>query len=102
MLGPGVRDDQGSRPEGRRAAQHVEADAAGSAMVPRRQPAPVTALFAVPCAAAQGANGRCANSGLRAAGGASQELSGSDADNSTQFRNLSSTIRSHRTLTRTT
>ena len=52
-LGSDTTKDPG--PVGGRAAQHVEADAAGGAVVPRRQPAPVAPLLAVPRAAAQGA-----------------------------------------------
>ena len=47
VLGPRLRHGQGPRPVGGRAAQHVEADAAGGAVVPRRQPAPVAPLLAV-------------------------------------------------------
>ena len=57
-VGPGLGHDEGPRPVGGRAAQHVEADAAGGAVVPRRQPAPVAPLLAVPRAAAQGPRGR--------------------------------------------
>ena len=46
-LGPRLGHDEGPGPVGGRAAQHVEADAAGGAVVPRRQPAPVAALLAV-------------------------------------------------------
>ena len=52
-LGSDTAKDPG--PVGGRAAQHVEADAAGGAVVPRRQPAPVAPLLALPRAAAQGA-----------------------------------------------
>ena len=45
-----------------------------SALVPRRQPAPVAALLAVPRAAAQGALRGHRHAGLRPAGGASFEL----------------------------
>ena len=55
VLGPGLRHAEGPRSLGGRAAQHVEADPAGGAVVPRRQPAPVAPLFAVPGAPAQGA-----------------------------------------------
>jgi hypothetical protein len=54
VWGLGSEHHQGPRPLGRRAAQHVEADPAGSALVPRRQPAPVAALLAVSVAAAEG------------------------------------------------
>ena len=57
-LGARLRHDQGPGPVGGRAAQHVEADAAGGAVVPRRQPAPVAPLLALPRAAAQGARPR--------------------------------------------
>ena len=63
VLGSWVRYRKGSGALGRRAAQHVEADQAGSALVPGRQPAAGPALFAVHGAADQGADGR--NSGLR-------------------------------------
>ena len=56
-------------PVGGRAAQHVEADAAGGAVVPRRQPAPVAPLLALPRAPAQGAGRGPRHAGLRAAGG---------------------------------
>jgi putative flavoprotein involved in K+ transport len=54
VLGPRLRHPEGPRPLGRRAAQHVEADPAGSPVVPRRQPAPVAPLLAVPVAAVEG------------------------------------------------
>ena len=73
-LGPRLQHHQGSRTVGRRAAQHVEADAAGGAVVPRRQPAPVAPLFAVSVAAAQGANGRHSDAGLRPAEGPPSRL----------------------------
>ena len=53
-LGPRLGHPQGPRSVGGRAAQHVEADPAGGAVVPRRQPAPVAALLALPGPAAQG------------------------------------------------
>ena len=56
-LGPRLRHHQGPRPLGGRAAQHVEAHPAGGALVPRRQPAPVPLLLALPRAAAQGPRG---------------------------------------------
>ena len=68
VLGPGLGHAEGSGPLGGRAAQHVEADAAGGTVVPRRQPAPVAPLFAVPVAAAQGAHGGHRYAGLRPAG----------------------------------
>ena len=57
VWGLGSDTDQGPRPVGGRAAQHVEAHPAGGAVVPRRQPAPVAPLLALPRAAAQGAGG---------------------------------------------
>ena len=54
VWGLGLGHHQGPRPVGGRAAQHVEADPAGGAVVPRRQPAPVAALLALPRPAAQG------------------------------------------------
>ena len=74
VLGPRLEHRQGSRPLGRRAAQHVEADPAGRAVVPRRQPAPVAALFAIPVVAAQGAHGGHPHAGLRTAAGSSSGL----------------------------
>ena len=56
--GLGSDTHEGPGPVGGRAAQHVEADAAGGAVVPRRQPAPVAPLLAVPGAAAEGARWR--------------------------------------------
>ena len=44
--GLGSDTAEGPGPVGGRAAQHVEADAAGGAVVPRRQPAPVAPLLA--------------------------------------------------------
>ena len=73
-LGPRLGHAEGPGPVGGRAAQHVEADPAGGAVVPRRQPAPVAPLFAVPGAAAQGADGGHPDAGLRASGDASQKL----------------------------
>ena len=46
VWGLGSGHHQGPGPVGGRAAQHVEADAAGGAVVPRRQPAPVAPLLA--------------------------------------------------------
>ena len=54
VWGLGLGHHQGPGPVGGRAAQHVEAHPAGGAVVPRRQPAPVAALLALPRAAAQG------------------------------------------------
>ena len=76
VWGLGSDTHQRPRPLGRRTAQHVEADAAGGAVVPWRQPAPVAALFAVSGAAAQGAHGGHPDAGLRAAGGASPRVTG--------------------------
>ncbi len=76
-LGPWLKHQQGSRPVGGRAAQHVEADAAGGAVVPRRQPAPVAPLFAVPGAAVEGAPRGYPNAGLRAAEGPPQGVKSS-------------------------
>ena len=58
VWGLGSDTPKDPRPLGRRAAQHVEADAGREPLVPRRQPAPVAALFAVPVAATEGADGR--------------------------------------------
>ena len=63
-------------PVGRRAAQHVEADPAGGALVPWRQPAPVAPLFAVPVAAAEGPLRRRPDACLWAAAVASQGMTG--------------------------
>ena len=76
VLGPGLGHHQGPRAVGGRAAQHVEADAAGGAVVPRRQPASVPALLALPRAAAQGPGGRHPDAGVRAAGGPPPQLMG--------------------------
>ena len=57
VWGLGSDTPEGPGPVGGRAAQHVEADPAGGAVVPRRQPAPVAPLLAVPGAAAQGPEG---------------------------------------------
>src|SRR5271170_1291238 len=76
MLGIGLRYSRRSRSLGGRAAQHVEADPAGGPMVPRRQSASVAALFAVPRAATESANGGASDAGLRLADGSSRELSG--------------------------
>ena len=65
VWGLGSDTDQGPRAVGGRAAQHVEADPAGEPVVPRRQPAPVAALLAVPGAAAQGAPRRHPHPGVR-------------------------------------
>ncbi len=63
--GAWVRYHQGPRPLGRRAAQHVETHQARGAVVPRRQPAPVAPLFAIPLPAIEGAHGGDRNPGLR-------------------------------------
>ena len=73
-LGPRLRHAEGPGPLGGRAAQHVEADPAGGAVVPWRQSAPVAPLLAVPGAAAQGAHGGHPDAGLRTPGSPSQEL----------------------------
>ena len=73
-LGPRIRYEEGSRSLGGRAAQHVEADPAGGALVPRRQPAPVAPLLAVPGATAEGARGGHRYAGLRAPGGPPPQL----------------------------
>src|SRR6266404_2529261 len=59
---------------GRRAAQHVEADAAGGPMVPRRQSAPVAPLLAVPLPAVDGALRGHPDAGLWSASRPSQGL----------------------------
>ncbi len=74
-LGPRLRHGQGPRPVGGRAAQHVEADAAGGAVVPRRQPAPVALLLALPRAPAQGPRRGARHAGLRAGGGPPHRVS---------------------------
>src|SRR6202043_2636486 len=58
VLGSRVEHDQGPRTVGGGAAQHVETDPAGGAVVPRRQLAPVAALLPVPCPPPQGTAGR--------------------------------------------
>ena len=70
VWGLGSDTDQGPRPVGGRAAQHVEADAAGGAVVPRRQPAPVAPLLAATsrCSSRRALEG-IDDAGLRAAGG---------------------------------
>src|SRR5277367_2591123 len=74
MLGIGLEYSRRSRSLGGRAAQHVEADPAGGSMVPRRQSASVAALFAVPRAATESANGGASDAGLRLANRSSREL----------------------------
>src|ERR1700733_14840782 len=74
MLGIGLEYSRRSRSLGGRAAQHVEADPAGGSMVPRRQSASVAALFAVPRAATESANGGASDAGLRFADRSSREL----------------------------
>src|SRR5277367_2252013 len=74
MLGIGLEYSRRSRSVGGRAAQHVEADPAGGSMVPRRQSASVAALFAIPRAATQSANGGASDAGLRLADRSSREL----------------------------
>ena len=65
VWGLGSGTDQGPRPVGGRTAQHVEADAAGEPVVPRRQSASVAALLAVSGAATQGAPRGHPDPGLR-------------------------------------
>src|SRR5271163_326034 len=74
MLGIGLGYSRRSRSLGGRAAQHVEADPAGGSMVPRRQSASVAALFAVPRAATESADGGAFDAGLRLADRSSREL----------------------------
>ncbi len=74
VLGTGLEHHQGPGSVGGRAAQHVEADPAGGAVVSRRQFAPVAALLAVSLAAAEGADGRDSNAGLRPARSASSRV----------------------------
>src|ERR1700722_8040143 len=74
MLGTGLEYSRRSRSLGGGAAQHVEADPAGVSMVPRRQSASVAALFAVPRAATESANGGASDAGLRLADRSSPEL----------------------------
>ena len=83
-LGSRLRHHQGSGPLGGRAAQHVEADAAGSAVVPWRQSAPVAPLLAVPVAAAQGTHGGRPDAGLWPAATASFVV----GDDSSTFRQI--------------
>src|SRR6187402_1883784 len=61
---------------GRRAAQHVEANASEGTVVPRRQPAPVTPLLAVPVAAVEGAHGGYPHAGVWNGAGASRVVMG--------------------------
>src|SRR5215217_919769 len=74
MLGPRLRDLQGSGPVGRRATQHVEADPAGGPLVPWRQPTPVATLLAIPGAAVEGKNGGASNTRLGPCGSPTPEL----------------------------
>src|SRR5277367_3504903 len=74
MLGIGLEYSRRSRSLGGRDAQHVEADPAGGSMVPRRQSASVAALFAVPRAATESANGGASDAGLWLADRSSREL----------------------------
>ena len=85
-VGPGVRDHQGPRSVGGRAAQHVEADPGGEPLDARRQPAPVAPLLALPGAPAQGPLRGDRHPGLRPAGGAPHELSRSLRGRSTNCR----------------
>src|SRR5664279_5291287 len=57
-----------------RAAQHVEADPAGGPVVPRWQPAPIPALFALPGPAVEGPNGGNPDAGIWPAGGPPRSL----------------------------
>src|SRR5437763_12109295 len=61
---------------GRRAAEHVEADTAGGALVPRRQPASVAPLFAISFAPTQGPHGRNSDPGIWPSESASSWLIG--------------------------
>src|SRR2546428_11061405 len=74
VLGSRVSNRKGPRTMGRRAAQHVETNPAGGALVSWRQPAPVETLFLVPGSSTQGPNGRDPDSGLRASGSSPPEL----------------------------
>jgi hypothetical protein len=71
MLGPGFEYKKRPRPLGGRASQHVEAHSSGCAVVPRRKPAPVKALFAIPVVAAQGKDGGVGYTGVWHGEGAS-------------------------------
>src|SRR3989442_15599108 len=66
VLGSRVRYCKGPRTMGRRAAEHVETDPAGSALVSWREPATGETLLLVPGPSAQGSHGRDPNTGLRA------------------------------------
>src|SRR3982074_1762923 len=59
---------------GRRTAKYVEADAAGGALVPWREPAPVTSLLPVSVPPVEGTNGRHSHIGLRPPEGPPSEL----------------------------
>jgi putative flavoprotein involved in K+ transport len=68
-LGSGTTKDPGPW------AQHVETDPAARPVVPRRQPAPVALLLALPCAATESAVRGPSDAGLRHTGGAPPQLS---------------------------
>ena len=72
----GTRLGRAERPGsvGRRAAQHVEADAAAGSVVPRRQPPPLPPFLARPRASNQGADGVPSDARLRAAARSSHAL----------------------------
>ena len=73
-VGPRLGHPEGPGAVGGRAAQHVEAHPAGGAVVPRRQPAPVPVLLALPGAAAQGPVRGDPDAGLQAGGGAPPQV----------------------------
>ena len=73
-LGPRLGHRPRIRGLGRASSATCGSRPSRGAVVPRRQPAPVAALLAVPVAAAEGADGGPADAGLRAAGGAPPEL----------------------------
>ena len=75
VLGPRLGHAQGPGPVGGRAAQHVEADPAARPLVPRRQPAPVAALLAIPVAPAQSAPGGTRHARVQTCRGAPHRLS---------------------------
>src|SRR3981081_2785168 len=66
VLGSWVEHHQGPRTVGGGAAEHVEAHPARSALVSRRQPAPVAPLLLVSGSSAQGADGTNPDPRLRA------------------------------------
>ena len=79
VWGLGSDTREGPGPVGGRAAQHVEADRAARPVVPRRQPAPVAPLLALPRAPAQGPRRGHRHPGLRPAGGPPPQLSGASS-----------------------